>query len=368
MAIGTTAAILGSAAIGAGAGLYGASQQAGAARDAANIAQGTSADQTALYRDIYNQQRADYEPFRQSELRRAGLVDTILGVPAPQGQTAQPQYANQNTPRQQVGRAQMAAYVDQYPGLQSEFQRVVQAGGFGASLPRSYDQNGNGRLEKEEYGQFHYDRFGQGEGRMIPQITGNPVGGAINNVMTQGGRGSNQVNLPAIAAANGFTPSKTHTQPHVPQAAQSGQVPAQGGPLINPNANGAENVNNSIFAAAAQAGLNRDIDRIDSALANDGLLLSGTRQTAAANAAADRAGQAVSQFMQAAGSPVQMPATNAMANAAGNYGANSGNALGNAGNAAMQSAYAQGNAYANGANAFGNAALFGLGGLAKPGI
>lgn len=56
--------IVAAAVIGAGASIYGASQQASAARDAANASKKATDATLALQREQYNQTRADQEPWR----------------------------------------------------------------------------------------------------------------------------------------------------------------------------------------------------------------------------------------------------------------------------------------------------------------
>ena len=60
--------IVAAAVIGAGASIYGASQQAKAAQSAANASKKASDQSIQLQRDIYNQNRADQEPWRQAGL------------------------------------------------------------------------------------------------------------------------------------------------------------------------------------------------------------------------------------------------------------------------------------------------------------
>lgn len=69
------------AALAAGVALYGANKQAGAAQDAAN-AQGAAANQAnATQLQIFNQQRADNEPFRQAGLTGLSEYMAMLGLP-----------------------------------------------------------------------------------------------------------------------------------------------------------------------------------------------------------------------------------------------------------------------------------------------
>ena len=63
---GTTGAIIGGSIIGGGLGLIGAGMQAGAAEDAAATQSAAANRATDLQRDMFNQQRADQEPWRQA--------------------------------------------------------------------------------------------------------------------------------------------------------------------------------------------------------------------------------------------------------------------------------------------------------------
>ena len=89
MAIGTTAAILGSAAIGAGASIASSRAQSSAARNAAQTAQTTTADNNRTALDIFNRQAALNEPFRQYEIQQRNALGEILGF-NPVGQQASP--------------------------------------------------------------------------------------------------------------------------------------------------------------------------------------------------------------------------------------------------------------------------------------
>lgn len=338
MAIGTTAAVLGSAAIGAGTSYLGSRSQSKAASQAAQVAQDNSAAQVALYRDIFNRQIQLNEPFRQFDIQRANAIGEIYGFD-PVGQAPQAA-ANDAMPQrpayQAPTNASYAAYRDQYP------QR-------GDGAPQS--ARGSDYATPEQMSP--YDALYARE-RADMNFSPNYVTPAA---MTQGSANV-QGQLPG---ASPTMPAITST-PNTP--ANNGAVTTTAQPnammqLINPQAPGADRFNSSLFAGAAQAGLNRDMDRIDASL-GDGVF-SGARQHAAANAAADRAGNALAMYMQGLGQPVSSPGTSAMTSAAGQYGANSGNAMAGAANAAMQSAYAQGNANANMWSGLGSAGGFALG-------
>lgn len=71
------------------------------------------------------------------------------------------------------------AYVNDSPGLANAFR--------GLSAPereyissRGYDRNGDGVVSADEFGQFHYDAYGRGEGRNLPTY-----GGADNKMPVQ---------------------------------------------------------------------------------------------------------------------------------------------------------------------------------------
>ena len=343
MAVGTTTALIGSAVLDAGTSYLSSQSQSNAIKDANRAAQQTGDAQIALYRDIYNQQRADFEPFRQIDLQRQGAVNEILGLPSPATGSGSGGGGGQSSGAAQSG-PDWQAYVDRYPAVATEAARLRGQGSFGASMPRSYDFNGNGRLEDTEYAAHHYDKFGRNEGRELTMLgqasTVGPGSMSYGPYNVQGQTGSNPVMNPIAPSAG---------QPVNNGAASSQNAMSA---LVDPNAPGATNFNNSLFASAAQAGLNRDMDRIDASLGD--AVFSGARQTASANAAADRSQNALAQYMQTLGAPVSSSSTNAMANAAGQYGASAANAMGNQANAAMQSAYARAGNNASMYNALGS--------------
>lgn len=62
------------AVVGAGASIYGASKQADAAKSAANASKKATDQSLQLQRDIYNQNRADQEPWRQAGVNALGQL------------------------------------------------------------------------------------------------------------------------------------------------------------------------------------------------------------------------------------------------------------------------------------------------------
>jgi hypothetical protein len=96
--IGTTTAILGAAAIGAGATALGASKASKAANYAADQQAEAARETNALNERIYNQTRADNEPFRQVGVSAAGAVSHAFGLnPSMTGGSA-PTYASTPVP------------------------------------------------------------------------------------------------------------------------------------------------------------------------------------------------------------------------------------------------------------------------------
>ena len=364
MAIGTTAAILASTAVSAGAGLIGANQQRQAAKGAAATAARTADQQTALHRDIFNQQVQLNEPFRQADIQRQNmLLELFGGDPVGQSQAGQ---------AGQAGAAQVpnyAGYVNNNSGLSSAFANLSPQN---RNYIRSqgFDRNGDGQIDSGEYGEFHFTRHGQQEGRQMPLMPTN-AGASGVNALAPNAATNNAAYVGSIPGADNKLPVQDQittaqaTQAGAPDAAQPGLAL---GPTVDPSVAGAERFNQSLFNAAFTNEFNRDRDRIDNALANQGLQFSGARMNAVENARAANFGNALSNYTNLlAGFPTTSPATNAMTSAAGAYGANAANAMGNAANAAMQSAYQRGDATSNAIGGVGNALGFGLGAMTKPG-
>jgi hypothetical protein len=364
MAIGTTAAILGSAAIGAGSSLISANQQRQAAKGAANTAAQTADQQTALHRDIFNQQVQLNEPFRQADIQRQNMLLELFGGD-PVGQAQAGQSAQAGTAQ----RPNYAGYINNSPGLSNAFatlspqnQNYVRSQGF--------DRNGDGQIDSGEYGEFHFTRHGQQEGRQMPLMPAN-AGIASVNALGPNAATNNAAYVGALPGVDNKLPVQdqiTTAQASQAGATDAGQPGLGLGPTVDPSVAGADRFNQSMFNAAFTNEFNRDRDRIDNALANQGLQFSGARMNAVENARAANFGNALSNYTNLlAGFPTTSPATNAMTSAAGAYGANASNAMGNAANAAMQSAYQRGNATSNAIGGVGNAIGFGLGAMTKPG-
>jgi hypothetical protein len=352
------------AGIGAGSSIISANQQRQAAKGAANTAAQTADQQTALHRDIFNQQVQLNEPFRQADIQRQNmLLELFGGDPVGQAQAGQ---------SAQAGTAQLpnyAGYINNSPGLSNAFatlspqnQNYVRSQGF--------DRNGDGQIDSGEYGEFHFTRHGQQEGRQMPLMPAN-AGASGVNALGPNAATNNAAYVGALPGVDNKLPVQdqiTTAQASQTSATDAGQPGLGLGPTVDPSVAGADRFNQSLFNAAFTNEFNRDRDRIDNALANQGLQFSGARMNAVENARAANFGNALSNYTNLlAGFPTTSPATNAMTSAAGAYGANASNAMGNAANAAMQSAYQRGNATSNAIGGVGNAIGFGLGAMTKPG-
>ena len=72
----------------------------------------------------------------------------------------------------QIGpqRSDYGAYLEQNPDVAAEASRQAGFGFQDGGVPLSYDVNGDYTMQPEEYAAFHYERFGQNEGRELPNV------------------------------------------------------------------------------------------------------------------------------------------------------------------------------------------------------
>jgi hypothetical protein len=151
MAIGTLAAI-GIGLAGAGSIASGISQNKAASK-AASATQYAADQSAAVLRENYDKSAQALAPWQSSGLSANNQLNALLGLGGGQ-QMASPSYG---------GGDPYASYVQQNPDLMAEFGRV--GGQFGGDMGA--------------YGQYHYNQFGQNEGRMLPsqQMQAAPTGG-----------------------------------------------------------------------------------------------------------------------------------------------------------------------------------------------
>jgi hypothetical protein len=168
MAIGTAAAIgIGLAGVGAGASAL--SGNAAAKRAAQTSQQNTEAN-VGLAREIYGQNQQMLNPFMQRGNAAGNQLNALLGLGGGQPMQQTPTQggwsgpmmdgmmtaenmpmAGMGTPMGAMG-GDFAGYVRSNPDLMAEFGRV--GGQFGG--------------DKNAYGQFHWNQYGQNEGRALP--------------------------------------------------------------------------------------------------------------------------------------------------------------------------------------------------------
>ena len=91
MAIGTTAAILGSAVIGAGASAIGASKNSKAINSATQAQTDSNAQSLALQEQIYGENKQALSPFQQTGVAATGQINALLGLQPAQQQPIQQQ-------------------------------------------------------------------------------------------------------------------------------------------------------------------------------------------------------------------------------------------------------------------------------------
>lgn len=314
---------------GVGGSILRSNAQKSAAKSASRTAQNVSDQETALHRGIYQTQRQDLAPFRQDELNRRNAIGELFGFD-PVG-VAQPRPAN-----------------DRVPGMGAVSNRNALANYFANNSMFG--------------GAFNPSNLSRAEFADGPAGLASPGGVPTNAIADMAPTGAPPSHQNAMMSK---LPVQDQPNPAAMGAANDAATPDGRPALFDSSLPGADRINNSLFADVAQAGYNRQMDRIDASLGDE--VFNGGRLNAAARAAVDNKGNALNAYLSTLMNVPPTPATNAGVNAAGAYGANVGNSLGNMGNAMMQSAYQRGNANASMWGDIGSAVGFGLGSFSKPG-
>lgn len=134
--------------IGGGLGLagsfIGAKSQSKAAGKAADTSMAVAQQNNALTRDIYNQNKSMLSPYVQTGNAAGAQMNALLGLAPAQAQ--------------QTGTPNFAQYVQSNPDLMAEYGR--ERGAFGSMA---------------DYGQFHWNKYGQNEGRAMPGVQVQPA-------------------------------------------------------------------------------------------------------------------------------------------------------------------------------------------------
>lgn len=339
MAIGTTAAILGSAALGAGTAIASSRSQSSAARNAAQTASDNTAanNQTAL--DIFNRQTALNEPFRQYEIQQRNALGELFGFDPVGQQAAGPQAGTPN--------ALLAGRVGGQGGM-GGVGSTMRAYSPALNIPQGINGNAGGAAND---GNDAAMRAYQMRGPMTALNDGGPASASLGNAVPGG--------IPA--AQNKAT---TYQPVQDTQGTAAGDVATTGGAtqgLFDSSIAGADRFNSSLFNPLAQTMFNTERDRVDSNLAASGLLYDSVRQNAVQEAGNRSAQNALSMYLNTMMGSPSTQATNNMTTAAGQYGQSvmGNNTMG--ANALMQSQQMQGQAQADMWGGIGSAAGFGLG-------
>lgn len=173
-------------ALGIGASVVGSvlngKSQSKAAGKAADSQLAATESNNALQRDIYGQNKAALSPFMDRGNTAGSYLNAFAGLP-----TSQP--SGGMSPM--GGSPDYAAYVQANPDLMAEFQK--ESGNFGGDMAK--------------YGQFHYQTYGQNEGRSLtgpqaatPTVTMGDANNAFGNYIAnsdygfQFGTGTNALN------------------------------------------------------------------------------------------------------------------------------------------------------------------------------
>jgi hypothetical protein len=344
MAVGTATAILGSAALGAGGSLLASRNNSRAIDQASQVQQDAVTQQTNLLRDIFNQNRQDLAPFRDYEIQQRNALGEIFGF-NPIGQDATGGGTNPFNPG--AGQPNPTGSFNGpsgFGGGRNNLQDfpIVQRGGFETGFIPPEFNGGN------EPGLPNGFNFPNGFVNPNTGTNGNPNVTATPLPTTGGTGGTGGFETVAV---NGSTnPLEGAVLPNEGRGVTI-QTGAPGGPSVNggvagisptidPSVRGADRFNNSLFNAVFTNNFRRDNDRIDTRLANDGLLYAGVRTNAVENSRAQNFGNALNSYLATLMGAPPAGATQAGVNNANNYAAQSGNLAMQGANAGAQSAYA----------------------------
>lgn len=214
--------VVAAAVIGAGASIYGASQQAKAAQSAANASKKATDASLTLQRDIYNQNRADQEPWRQAGMTALNTLSNPLA-----NFQASPDYAfrmgeglkavNQNRATagllnsgsalrglndyaQNTASGEFGAWWNRQAGLANVGQSANSANAASGSAYANASQNALMNNATNQMQSSYY------QGQNAAQLGGNLAGLAAWGIQNWGGAGSGGGNAGAHAGAGYSTP------------------------------------------------------------------------------------------------------------------------------------------------------------------
>ena len=271
-------ALAGASAIGGLANYFAGNEAADAASDAAR-----ENNQTQL--QMFNRSIELNEPWRQSGISALNQQNALLGLSG----------VSDSGSSGTVGGNDFSSYITGSADLTNAFQTLSPSDQQGiASL--GYDNDQDGRISEGEYGAYHYNTYGQGEGRTM----------------------------------------STYTQPTAAETAQAGNDAYSA-------------FENSGFARSMLETTQADFNNITDAAGAGGNVLSGNYLEAMNDANRANTGTAFNNYYNALGG---LSGTGAqLSQSQGQQGMQYANAFSANNN---QAASAQGSSYTNAANAFGN--------------
>ena len=348
-------AMIGSAVVSAGASAYGASKQSAAAKKAAAAQERASGQSLALQKEIYYDQRGLQQPYYQAGLQglygESGIMDLLGkgggggGQPnalAPQQQTGgQPNYASGTYGQAPIGQPapqsgnNWQGYLDANPDVMNAYASTVNQPHYTKGAGRAADTNRDGTISPTEFGAYHYQQYGQGEGRQLPQYQ--PQANALAQTTGQFG--------PAV------------------QVRQDGA--SQQGPSGTPALETGEGPMTQSLRRTPGYQFMQDEGRraVENSFASRGKLLSGSAMTALQDRSMGVADQTYQQSVNNNFSLANlgMGAVAQMQGAGNSYANGASNALMNSGNAQANGYMGQANAWNQGAQGVGNALMGGVG-------
>lgn len=158
-----------------------AEAQTEAAQNAAQLElQGTRDAIAALERQFQDTVRLQLPRAQAGDTALASMMqmigldipDTLLSGDAYEQILYRPTTEEARQQEAQQEQNSLASYVQSNPDLQRSFDGLS-ADDQGTIANAGYDTNGDGRVSIDEFGQYHFDTYGQAEGRQLP--SGNPL-------------------------------------------------------------------------------------------------------------------------------------------------------------------------------------------------
>ncbi|MEO0975967.1 MAG: EF-hand domain-containing protein [Pseudomonadota bacterium] len=132
-----------------------------AGNEAADASRDAARENSQTQRYMYDRSVELSEPWRQSGIGALNEMNALMGL-APVNAYS----GGVGTP----GSNNVGGYVGANPDLANAFNALSPSDQRGIAT-LGYDRNNDGQISQEEFGQFHYDTHGSGEGRTMPTFT-----------------------------------------------------------------------------------------------------------------------------------------------------------------------------------------------------